>query len=104
MDYYYLKRNDSIQLIDIVFLEALENYTLFYLSNGSKIISSSTLKRHQEKLPENSFVRINRSMMINTRHIRKIFCKNDTNFIRMKNGRDLKVSRRRRDTLDLIAS
>ena len=48
MEYYYLKKNDAVELSQLIFLEALENYTLFHLCDGTKVISSLTLKRHQE--------------------------------------------------------
>ncbi|AWV98901.1 LytR/AlgR family response regulator transcription factor [Arcticibacterium luteifluviistationis] len=101
---YYIKRNDLVETNNVVLLEALENYTLFHLKDGSKIISSLTLKRHQEKLELEPFVRVNRSMIINTNFVQKILCKNDTNFICLKNGKEVKVSRRRQATLGQLAS
>lgn len=101
---YYLKRNDSIQTEKVMLLEALENYTLFHLNDGRKIISSLTLKRHQEKLEIEFFVRVNRSTIINKNFVKKILLKDRTNFIRLKNGKEIKVSRRRQDTLSQLAS
>ncbi|HLO46040.1 MAG TPA: LytTR family DNA-binding domain-containing protein [Leadbetterella sp.] len=104
MEFYYLKKNDSVDLTRLVLLEALENYTLFHLSDGTKIISSLTLKRHQEKLTEKRFLRVNRSMLINPQFIDSIILKNDTHFICLEDGKEIRVSRRRRDTLAHLAS
>lgn len=104
MDYYYLKKNDSVDLNQLVLLEALENYTLFHLKDGSKVISSLTLKRHQENLSDRSFLRVNRSMLINAQFINSIILKKDTHFICLDNGKEIRVSRRRRDTLADLAS
>ena len=75
MNNYYLKKNDLIDLNELVFLQALENYTLFHLKDGSKVISSLTLKRHQEKLSDRDFLRVNRSMIINVLFINSIVFK-----------------------------
>ena len=104
MDYYYLKKNDSVDLNQLVLLEALENYTMFHLSDGTRLISSLTLKRHQENLLNKSFYRVNRSMLINAQFINSIVLKKDTHYICLQNGKEIRVSRRRRDTLADLAS
>lgn len=104
MENYYIKRNDTIELDHIVLLEALENYTLFHLKDGSKVISSTTLKRHQENLVIRTFLRVNRSTLINADFVKSVYLKNDVNFVKLKTGQEIKVSRRRRDTLELLQS
>lgn len=104
MEYYYLKKNDAVELSQLIFLEALENYTLFHLCDGTKVISSLTLKRHQENLSNNKFLRVNRSMLINSQFIVNIILKKDTHFIRLRDGKEIRVSRRRIDTLVDLAS
>ena len=104
MNNYYLKKNDLIDLNELVFLQALENYTLFHLKDGSKVISSLTLKRHQEKLSDRDFLRVNRSMIINVLFINSIVFKKDTHFVCLQNGNEIKVSRRRASALAHLAS
>ncbi|MCP9768218.1 LytTR family transcriptional regulator [Lacihabitans sp. LS3-19] len=104
MEYYYLKKNDAVEISQLVLLEAIENYTLFHLNDGSKLISSSTLKRHQENLCNSKFLRVNRSMLINSQFIVNTILKKDTHFIRLQNGKEIRVSRRRVDTIVDIAS
>lgn len=103
MPEYYLKRNDAIQLDMVTHLQALENYTMFHLLDGKCLISSLTMKRHQDRLTQ-EFIRINRSTMINIRYVKGINCKNHTNFIKMLNGKEFKVSRRRSNILSQLAS
>jgi two-component system, LytTR family, response regulator len=104
MDYYYFKRNDSVHLPNVMLLEALENYTLFHLEDGSKIMSSLTLKRHQEKLSDAQFIRANRSTMINLSFIDWVELFKHTGFVHLKNGNIINVSRRRKDTFLHLAS
>lgn len=103
MDYYNLKRNDAINLADLMYLEANINYTLFYMSDGTKVLSSLTLKRHQEKLSEWKFLRVNRTHLVNQNFVKEIKTKNETSFLGMTDGREFRVSRRRRDTLSQLA-
>lgn len=96
---YYLKRKDAVSLSDVLYLEALENYTRFHLSDGSSVISSLTLKHHQEKLSSETFLRINRSTLVNTDHVKNVFLKDEVKFVMLNSGQEIKVSRRRQDTL-----
>lgn len=96
---YFIKQKNAVLIKDMVYLEALENYTCFHFKDGSTLISSLTLKRHESALPKRTFVRVNRSVLINADYVKKIVNKNRTNFIRMKNGLEIRVSRRRRETL-----
>lgn len=100
MNNYYIKQNNAVCIMEVVYLEALENYTCFHFNDGSSIISSSTLKKHESALSELTFLRVNRSTLINANYVKKIISKNRINFIRMKNGLEIRVSRRRQDTLD----
>lgn len=104
MGNYYIKRNDTVELDHIVLLQALENYTLFHLKDGSKVISSTTLKRHQENLAICDFLRVNRSTLINCNFVKSVFLRNDVNYIKLKTGQIIQVSRRRRDTLMNLVS
>src|SRR6186713_1316693 len=53
-----------IKLNEIIYLEANNNYTYFHLS-GHKYIVSRTLKDFEEMLPEDTFLRIHNSYIIN---------------------------------------
>lgn len=55
----------------ILMLKADQNYTHVFLLNGSKILSSTNLGTIEKRLAGNAFFRVNRSTVINTRHIIK---------------------------------
>lgn len=104
MDLYFIKRDSSVGIQEILYLKANENYTFFYLSDGSKKLSSTTLKKHQDRLVPTQFIRVNRGTVVNRRHISKIVTTQDETFLLLSSGQKIKVSRRRRDTLDFLAS
>ena len=97
---YYIKQNNPVSIREVVYLKDIENYTRFHFKDGSSFISSTTLKKHESALPELTFLRVNRSTLINAIYIKKIVNKNRTNFIRMKNGMEIRVSRRRQQSLE----
>jgi two-component system LytT family response regulator len=83
----------TLPLADIIMCEGWINYTIIYLNNGRKIISSHTLKSFEDTLYESGFARIHRAYLINYNHYSSF--NKDTNTILMKNGTKLNVSRRR---------
>jgi two-component system, LytTR family, response regulator len=72
----------------IIRLEADSNYTTIYTTE-TKITCSRTLKRLEEELPQDLFVRIHASHIINIEHLRL----RSKTFVRMSNGDEVKVSR-----------
>lgn len=77
----------------ILLMKADTNYTQIYLEDGSSFLSSITLGTLARRLPEFSFFRPNRSVLINLDYIED--AENDKALIRMKNNEVFKVSRRR---------
>ena len=70
-DSLFLKKNHYFQrvsLSDIIFLEADNNYTTIHTKSG-KYIYSTVLKKMEEKLPKNLFMRVHRSYIINTQSV-----------------------------------
>ena len=47
--------NISIPISDILYIEAMENYTKIFRINGNYILSRTSLKSIQEMLPEKGF-------------------------------------------------
>ncbi|WP_341224394.1 LytTR family DNA-binding domain-containing protein [uncultured Arcticibacterium sp.] len=80
----------------ILMLKADQNYTEVFLLNGSKILSSTNLGTIEKRLAGNAFFRVNRSTVINTKHIIK---SGPNNLILQttKTGKSqlIKISRRR---------
>lgn len=70
----HINTTENIQKIhikDIVFLEANNNYTSFYLSDNSKLTASKTLGHYEELLEDYLFFRIHAKYIVNMRMILK---------------------------------
>jgi len=86
---------EIIKTEDIVHLEADESYTKIFLSNGKKCVSSMTIARYEKVLDKNTFFRIHKSHIINTRHHLKEFNRHEGNVVIMDNGSSIPVARRK---------
>jgi len=60
-----------IKLADIVCIEAEDKYVFLHTTDGRKHLTDFTITVLEEKLPE-AFIRIHRSSIINTEHIKEI--------------------------------
>ena len=85
-----------VETSDIIYLEAQSNYSSFHLLNNKKITVSKTLKDFEELLPQNIFIRIHHSYIININCIEK-YVKGDGGQVLMKNGVMLDVARRKKE-------
>ncbi len=83
-----------LTLNDIMHLEADSNYSIFCMNNGDKLIVSKILKEYEELLPENKFVRVHKSSIINISYVKEYNYKNGFQ-ITLYNGTIIPVSRRR---------
>ena len=86
---------EIIRTEDIVHLEADESYTRIFLINGKKCISSMTIARYEKVLDKNTFYRIHKSHIINTRHHLKEFNRHEGNIVIMDDGSSIPVARRK---------
>jgi len=74
-DSIFIKRFNKlvrVKLSDIVHLEAARNYCDIVLINNQKVDVSAPLNRVFEDLNNSSFIRINRSVVINLNYIKEI--------------------------------
>ncbi len=76
----------------IIRLEANINYTTFVLNTGKRKIMSYTIGIYDEVLP-NTFVRLNKSVIINSDYVRKVDA--EQKMITLNDGSEHLVSRRR---------
>lgn len=60
---------------DILYIEALGNYTKIFRESGGYVLSHTNLKTIQAMLPVNSFLRIHRSYVISVKKVER-FTKN----------------------------
>ncbi len=84
-----------INLEDIVYLEANNNYTYIYLSTQKKFLVSRTLKDFEDILPAESFLRIHHSNIINKSFVER-YIRGDGGQVVMCNGIVLDVSKRKK--------
>ena len=84
-----------INLEDIIYLEASNNYTNIYLSTGQKFLASRTLKDFEELLPPETFLRIHHSNIINKCFVER-YIRGDGGQVVMRNGIVLDVSKRKK--------
>ncbi len=82
---------------DILYLRGDINYTEFHLVDGKKIVSSSTLLKHQEKLI--SFIRVSKSHLVNPVFVKVLMHQGCYASIILTDGSEFKVSRRRIPTV-----
>lgn len=85
-----------VNVADIIYCEAQSSYTVFYLKNGNKIMSSKTLKDFEELLLPHSFFRTHHSFLINLNEIKR-YTKGEGGTVLMNNGTELPVSKRKKE-------
>ncbi len=81
---------------DIIRCESDDYYTRFFLTNGTSLLISKTLKENEELLGDEQFMRPHKSHLVNIKHI-KGFIKAEGGSILMSDGKTIPVSRRKRE-------
>ncbi|MBX2950862.1 MAG: LytTR family transcriptional regulator [Leadbetterella sp.] len=93
----------SIPPGEIIFLKANSNYTEFHLLDGQTKLSPRTLKHHQDNLLMKHFVRVSNSFLLNPSYIDSISRRRAASVVRLKDGTEVTVSRRRQNgVLDIL--
>ncbi|GGG29066.1 DNA-binding response regulator [Dokdonia pacifica] len=64
-----------VKTANIIKLDADGNYTYLLLEDGRKLLASKSLKYYESLLPETSFFRAHRSVIVNINHIVSIYKK-----------------------------
>ena len=85
-----------VKVDEIIRCESDNYYTMFYFTNGNKLLVSKTLKEQEELLSEYNFIRPHKSHLINVKYI-KGYLKTDGGRILMENGSKIPVSRRKKE-------
>jgi len=86
---------DFIDLDDILYCKAKDNYTEFVLKD-KKILTSKSLKKYDDKLKWSGFIRIHRSFLVNIKYVKKYF-KGSGGYVIMSNGDMINVSNNRKE-------
>ncbi|GJQ62061.1 MAG: DNA-binding response regulator [Melioribacteraceae bacterium] len=91
-----VKKGSDIVIINvekILYLEAQDDYVSIVTENG-KFLKQKTMKYYEEKLPQENFIRIHRSNIINLNFMKKIEpMKKDNYAAVMQNNELLQISR-----------
>lgn len=85
-----------VNLSDIIYCEADNTYTIIYLDGNKKLLASRPLMDYELLLQDSLFFRIHKSTLVNMKHIRE-YQKGDGGFVVMSNGKELEVSRRKKE-------
>ncbi len=94
-----LKTADTIHLVnlsDIMYCEADQSYTHFYLADKSRIVVSTALGNYEELFCEYGFFRIHQSFLLNL-HYFKRYEKSDGGKAILSDNRALPVATRKKD-------
>ena len=89
---------EVINVCDIIRVEANDNYTNFYLTNGKTFLVSKTLKHFDEMLSDFDFIRTHKSHLVNLQYITK-YIKGKGGQVRMSDDSYVDVSATRKKEL-----
>ena len=87
---------ELVKVEEIVYCQADSNYTIFHLQNKQQIMVSRSLKEYDEILSPLGFFRIHQSYLIKLSFVKK-YIKGEGGSVILENGKELDVSRRRKE-------
>ena len=87
-----------LKINEIIRVEALSNYSTFYLISKQKIMVSKTLKEFESVLTTQNFFRVNRSCIVNTDYIVK-YKNEDGGVLELQDGSEVGVGPHRKNEL-----
>lgn len=82
---------EVIEISNILYCKADDNYTQLFLVDGHKKLVSKTLKYFEILLSENGFVRIHKSYLVNVNYV-TTYKKGKGGTVVLNNGKELSVS------------
>jgi len=82
---------EIITIHSIIYCEAEDNFTRFYLEDNSTLLICRTLKYFEDILKDHRFLRIHRSYVINPAFVIR-YAKGKGGMVTMKNNKELEVS------------
>jgi DNA-binding LytR/AlgR family response regulator len=72
--YFFIKTDNKLERVtfaDIDYIEAMENYVVIR-THDQKLITMNTMKSMEDSLPENHFIRIHKSFIVNQEKVKSI--------------------------------
>jgi len=87
---------ELVKVKNILYCQADSNYTIFHLQNNQQVMVSRSLKEYDEILTPQGFYRIHQSYLIKLSFVKK-YIKGEGGSVILENGKELDVSRRRKE-------
>jgi two-component system, LytTR family, response regulator len=84
---------EFIQVNDVIKIKGENVYSIFFLVDGKKMVTSLTLKETEAMLVKFGFFRVHKSYMVNLKYVAK-YIKGEGGVVVMKDGSEVEVSRR----------
>lgn len=97
-EYIFIKANNKfnkIQYKDILYIESIKDYIKIIFSNGTNLVTYSSMKAIEEKLPSTLFVRIHNSYLVKISAIKAVM----GTVVELINGLSLPISKNRKEEL-----
>ncbi len=91
-----LQGTTFIELSEIIRCQADRNYTIFFLVNGEKLVSTHTLKEYEAMLADYNFIRVHNSHLVNIAHIRR-YIRGEGGTAVMSDNSEVEISRRKKN-------
>jgi DNA-binding LytR/AlgR family response regulator len=85
----------SFPVSDLVYLQAVANYSWLNWVDGRRMLMPRTLKYYSPKLPNEWFVRLHRNCVVNRRYVERLERTETGGLVHLSTGDVLPVSRRR---------
>jgi two-component system LytT family response regulator len=76
---------------DVIMLQANINYSTVHLANGQRLLVATTLKKLEERFSPFTFIRMNKTYMINTNYV----IEEQENALKLSNSLIINFSRRK---------
>jgi DNA-binding LytR/AlgR family response regulator len=87
-----------IEKTAILYLEADNTSTTFFLEDKSKVVSTRNIGYYDEELKQDPFIRIHHSYLVNLNKIVR-YVRADNGYVVLANGKPLGVARGKKDEL-----
>jgi DNA-binding LytR/AlgR family response regulator len=97
----YLRESgrQSFPVDDLVYLQAVANYSWLNWIDGRRMLMPRTLKYYAPKLPSDWFIRLHRNCVVNRRYVERLERTDTGGLVHLSTGEVLPVSRRRWSTV-----
>ncbi|MBP9134494.1 MAG: LytTR family transcriptional regulator [Saprospiraceae bacterium] len=89
---------EMINLKEVLYLEAENTYTTFFLSDGKKIVATKNIGHYEEELYNDPFIRIHQSYIVNVNKVKR-YIKADNGYVVLQNEKVIRVSRSQKEKL-----